>query len=292
MLLCCRAAWAIALVFLVQLSLQNSDGIRLMVSAEDNDPALRIELPDSASERGSINVLFPEHVTAVRRGSNAEQLYLFRPGRTGRATAWRAGGRALEYERDLAGGIRMLARASLEDDGVRFRYDFTNGSDADYDMITAVTDPRLTGSLHDVRLERTYVHHTSGFELLASETPDRVTMPIDRWLPARYLASYTWPVPAQRVERRADGISYYTRSRAVDAPFIATRSTGGGWVVASFTREAGNVWSNPELTCQHVDPQAALPARGRVVLEVKVLIIRGSLEDAFQRALRQRPSMP
>jgi hypothetical protein len=80
-------------------------------------------------------------------------------------------------------------------------------------------------------------------------------MPLDEWLPARYLASFTWPVPAQRVERRGDGIAYYNKSRAVDVPFIATLSTDSEWVIASFARELGNVWSNPELTCRHVDPQ-------------------------------------
>ena len=62
----------------------------------------------------------------------------------------------------------MLARATLEDHGVRFHYQFSNRSDVVFDMIYAVTDPRLTSVFHDVRLERTYVHHTEGFDLLAS----------------------------------------------------------------------------------------------------------------------------
>ena len=70
----------------------------------------------------------------------------------------------------------MLARATLEEDGVRFHYAFHNGSAVTYDMIYAVTDPRLTGMFHDVRLERTYVHHADGFALLAADTPSRLTM--------------------------------------------------------------------------------------------------------------------
>ena len=77
----------------------------------------------------------------------------------------------------------------------------------------------------------------------------------------------------------------------MDQPFIATLSTDRHWVVASFSRETGNVWSNPELTCQHVDPQAPLPPRGEATLEVKLLILRGSLDDALQRAIRQRSSL-
>src|SRR5882672_5052389 len=92
--------------------------------------------------------------------------------------------------------------------------------------------------------------------------------------------------PAKKVEKRDnDGITYYNKSRAVDEPFIATVSTDGKWVVASFTRTTGNVWSNPELTCQHVDPQASLAPNQRAVLDVKILIFQGSLDQALQKAI-------
>src|SRR5262249_14306620 len=124
-----------------------------------------------------------------------------------------------------------------------------------------------------------------------SETPTRLTMPINQWLPARYLASFRWPVPVQRIEHRDDGISYYNKSRAVDQPFIATVSSDGAWIVSSFSRETGNVWSNPELTCQHVDPQTSLRPGHQAVLEVKILILRGSLDEALRRAINQRESL-
>jgi hypothetical protein len=143
---------------------------------------------------------------------------------------------------------------------------------------------------HDVRLERTYVHRSDGFDLLAAGTPNRLTLPLDQWLPSRYLASFTWPVPAERIERR-DGVTYYNASRAVDEPFIATLSTDRKWVVASFAREVGNVWTNPELTCQHVDPQTSLAPGQQAILEVKILILHGSLDDALQRAVQQRNSL-
>jgi hypothetical protein len=53
----------------------------------------------------------------------------------------------------------------------------------------------------------------------------------------------------------------------------------------------GNVWSNPELTCQHVDPTTSLPAHGTAVVEVKILILRGRLEDALRRVIQQRDSL-
>jgi hypothetical protein len=51
-------------------------------------------------------------------------------------------------------------------------------------------------------------------------------MPLDEWLSAPYLASFTWSVPVQRVEHCDDGITYYNKSRAVDEPFVANQSEG------------------------------------------------------------------
>ena len=135
------------------------------------------------------------------------------------------------------------------------------------------------------------MHHADGFDLLAWVGPGRLTLPLDRWLPARVLASFTWPVASQRVEQRGDGITYYQKARAVDVPLLVTRSIDSEWFVASFAQAPGNIWSNPELTCQHVDPQAPLPPQQRVVLEVKMLVMRGSLDDALRLAIRQRAAM-
>jgi hypothetical protein len=272
-------------------SVRNSIGMQLRVAEENTYPTLRIVLPSHPTSDRAIEVIFPEHLTVRRRGStDAHQLFLFQPGQSGDRPLWRRSGRSLEYERNLPGVVHMLARATLEEDGVRFHFRLSNQSDVTYDLIWAPIDPRLTSVFHDVRLERTYVHHVDGFDLLASETPSRLTMPLNQWLPARYLASFTWPVPSQPVERR-DGITYYNKSRAVDVPFIATLSQDGRWVVASFTRNTGNVWSNPELTCQHVDPQAALSPGEEAILETKLLVVRGSLDDVFKMAMQQRDSL-
>ena len=273
-------------------TVRNASGLQLLVSPESIQPALRVVLPGHSTSDRSIEVLFPEHVTALKQGgTTAEHLYRFRPGTERERPVWRQDGPSLEYRRELPGDIRFLARATLEDDGVLFHYEFDNASRVGYDMIVAVTDPRLTGVFHDVRLERTYVHHPEGFELLAADMPDRLTMPLDRWLPARVLAAFTWPVPPQRVEKRDDGITYYHASRQVDVPFIATLSTDSSYVIASFAREPGNVWSNPELTCQHVDPQTSLAPGQRAALQVKMLVIRGSLGDALERAKRERGAL-
>ena len=269
-------------------ALQNKAGLRLLAVTDAGRPTLRVVLPGKPITDRSIEVLVPEHVTAVKEGSTtAEHLFLPGAGAPVERIAWRSVGHALEYNLQLLGPIAMLARATLEEDGIRFHYEFTNQSSIQYNMIYAVTDPRLTGSFHDVRMERTYVHHANGFDLLASDFPTRLTLPLDRWLPCRVLASFTWPVPTQRIEKRDDGITYYNKSRAVDIPLIVTLSTDNKWLVGSFARAPGNVWSNPELTCQHVDPQESLSPQERIVLEVKMLVMQGSLEDALREARRQ-----
>ena len=279
----------IALVAQEPMSLANSEGLRLSISETDTQPALTIALP-AESNRPAIKILFPEHVTAKKNGNaDAEHLYLFRPGLQGEKPRLKRSPDSFEYQREFSPGIHMLARATLQDDGVLFHYEFENRSDVDYTMITAITDPRMTGVFHDVRLERTYVHRKDGFALLAAETPDRLAMPLSEWLPSRYLASYTWPVPAQRVERRADGITYYNASQPVDVPLVATLSSDHKWVAASFTNMTGNVWSNPELTCQHVDPERPLPARAKAEWDVKILIFPGTLAQVLIKVGSQRP---
>jgi hypothetical protein len=279
----------IALVAQEPMSLANSEGLRLSISETDTQPALTIALP-AESNRPAIKILFPEHVTAKKNGNaDAEHLYLFRPGLQGEKPRWKRSPDSFEYQREFSPGIHMLARATLQDDGVLFHYEFENRSDVDYTMITAITDPRMTGVFHDVRLERTYVHRKDGFALLAAETPDRLAMPLSEWLPSRYLASYTWPVPAQGVERRADGITYYNASQPVDVPLVATLSSDHKWVAASFTNMTGNVWSNPELTCQHVDPERPLPARAKAEWDVKILIFPGTLAQVLIKVGSQRP---
>jgi len=273
-------------------AVQNASGMRLMVADENSYPTLRVVLPGHPESDSAIEVIFPEHVTVRQSGQNeGKHLFLFQPGQHADRPAWQKVGNSLRYELDFAGGLHMQATATLEEDGVLFRYQFENRSKVAYEMIYAPTDPRLTSIFHDVRLERTYVHHKDGFNLLASETPNRLTLPLNRWLPARYLASYTWPIPAKKVEKRDDDITYYNKSRPVDEPLVATLSSDNKWVVASFTRTTGNVWSNPELTCQHVDPQIPLAAGASAVMETKILVFQGSLNDVLKKVDAQRQSL-
>ena len=168
-----------------------------VIAVQKDFPLLKILLPGQpVSDRG-IEIEFPEHVTGLNEKTNkVEHLYLVTNGNNNKRTlpAWRVDGNALIYETELNGMIRMIATAHLEPNGLRYTYKFINHSNVSYLNFQAVTCVKLYSLFSDTLLRRTYVHHPDGFDLMASETPGRLTMPLQTWLPCRYLVSYTWPV--------------------------------------------------------------------------------------------------
>lgn len=266
---------------------RNLAGVEMKIDTAEKDPALSVTVPDGPPGDRSFKILLPEHVTVRPHGqTEASHLYIYAHDPASRTPKWKHVGNALQYESDF-GQIHFLARATLVKDGILFHYEFVNRGITDYDMATAITDPRFHAVFYDPRLERTYVHHKDGFALLASHTPERLTLPLPHWFPVRYLASYTAPIPSDLVQKRDDGITYRYNPDRVDAPMIATLSRDGAWVAASFSRDPGNVWTNPELTCQHVDPQVPLPHGGHSQYEMKILIFKGTLQDALRKVSTQ-----
>ncbi len=274
-------------------SITNRSGLTLRVAEEYADPTLWLSVPGEASGENAVLVLLPEHVTVRRHGADeAQHLYLWRPGRLGSPPKWTRADNALQYEAEFAPGIQFLARISLEPDGVLYHYEFVNRSDVDFDAVQAVTDPRMMSPLfHDVRLERTYAHDAQGFVLLALDMPERLTMPLDKWLPNRYRISYAWPVETARVQRQADGVTFLNASYKADEPVIATVSIDHAWIMATFSRNPGNLWTNPELTCQHADPGINLPRHSKGVAEEKTLLFRGTLADVLTKVREQRAAL-
>jgi hypothetical protein len=275
------------------LSVSNASGLTTRVANEYADPSLWLSVPYEASGQDAVLVLLPEHVTVRRRGtSEAEHLYLWRPEQSGSRPNWRKVRNVLQYETEFAPGIHFLAQVSVEPDGVLYHYEFVNRSDVDFDSVQAVTDPRMISPLfHDVRLERTYVHDAQGFGLLASDSPERLTMPLGQWLPNRYRISYAWPAEEIRVQKQADGITFLDASKRADEPVMATVSTDHRWIMATFSRNPGNLWTNPELTCQHADPEFALPRHSEGTVEEKTLFFRGTLQEVADKVRQQAPNL-
>jgi hypothetical protein len=72
---------------------------------------------------------------------------------------------------------------------------------------------------------------------------------------------------------------------------MATLSTDRHWIMATFSRNPGNLWTNPELTCQHADPEIALPRHSIGVLEEKTLFFSGILDDVADKVRLQRAAL-
>lgn len=267
-----------------ELFITQSTGLKVIVVRKDF-PLIKILLPDqSFSERG-IEIEFPEHVTGLNEKTNkVEHLYLVTNRNTNKGIlpTWRVDGNALIYETEFDSMIRMIATAHLESDGLRYTYKFINHSNVSYRNFQAVTCVKLYSFFSDTLLQRTYVHHSDGFDLMASETPERLTMPLQKWLPCRYLVSYNWPVAPRRIEKGEDSITRYNKSRKADKPFIATYSHDKTWIAATCTKETGNLWTNPERSCQHTDPSISLKAGQTKSLELKTFVIRDNLEQLLK----------
>ncbi len=263
-------------------ALAQSSELKVIVIRKDL-PLLKILLAGQpASDRG-IEIEFPEHVTGLNKRTNqVEHLYLVTNRNLKRTLPrWQIVGNTFRYETEFD-SIKMIATAYLEPDGLRCTYKFINRSNVSYQNLQAVTCVKLYSVFSDTLLQRTYVHHPEGFDFMASETPDRLSMPLQKWLPCRYLVSYNWPVEIKRIEKKEDSITRYNKSRKADKPFIATLSHDKKWVAATYTKETGNLWTNPERSCQHADPAINLNAGETKSLELKTFIINGDLEKLLK----------
>jgi hypothetical protein len=198
---------------------------------------------------------------------------------------WSRDGNALCYRMPTPSGATLSARAALDDEGVTIEYTFVNPDNIAYAEAEAPTCIKLYRPFTDVFLERTYVHHADGLDLLASETPGRLDENAEEWLPCRYIARCPNSVvaPPARVERGADGITRYHKLRMTDAPFLATVSDPAGWVAATHSLDSPDVWTNPARTCHHADPEVALGANASARLALKLYVLRGGVRDAWTR---------
>jgi hypothetical protein len=267
-------------------------GTQLIVSKPEV-PQIKILLPKQPQMDRGIEIEFPEHAFGrLRENKEVRRFFLMGSPRPEwqAQPQWKQERNAIAYTMAFKRGVTLSARADMEADGVRLTYVAKNNTDLDFEEFQAPTCVKLYSEFYDLFLERTYVHHSEGFDLLASETPERLTMTKAQWLPCRYLVPFTLPVvPAERrVEQKEDGITWRHKLRKVDAPLIATISHDGRWVAATHTFQTPNVWTNPERTCHHADPGAPLPPRGTVRFSLKVYVFKGALPDVWTKITRAR----
>lgn len=276
------------------LILRNRVGLEVRPIGDPNRPTIAISLPDTRGVNAVV-IELPEHAWR-RKVAGAEPEWFYRMYTSesrymGRAT-WIRKGDALRYSMELRTGIELAGTATLQSDGLLIEYEIGNPEDTAFVEVQAPTCIKLYRPFTDVFLERTYVHHADGLDLLASETPERLTRNAEEWLPCRYIvrSSQQTVPPQNRIERQADGITRYHKLRPADAPFIATGSSLPGWVAATHALSGPSVWTNPARTCHHTDVSASWPARSSAKLALKFYLFRGTVEDAWRRAAKQRQS--
>ena len=274
-----------------QLALSNRHGISVRPSRDEPAaPLLWIALP--GMEHPSVVIEMPEHAWGRPRGTTEQRWFyrMYSETRSLRPPArWTKQDGALICSLTSPAGVRLQTAVSVDDEGISVRHALENDRDVDYEEVQAPSCIKLYRPFADVFLERTYVHHPEGLDLLASETPARLQMNAEEWLPVRYIVRSAPPgVPSGKHKERLDNILRYNKLRLADAPFMATTSTPGGWVVASHTLEASSIFTNPARTCHHVDPSAVLKPRGEAILSLKVYVVRGTVEDAWRLVRKRR----
>ena len=261
-------------------------GVVIVPALDTPSPVLRISFPESDAD---IEIEMPEHI-----GGNSgvtgkrETLYFKTPGAKLPAYAWSRESSGVVCRMKLKNGIDVTATVTPDSDGIVISYDLHNHSKTDYELFTPTTCVRLHGDFKDVYLERTYVHHADGFELLASETPDRKEIPVDDWLPCRYRALYGWKLsPKFKPFEIKAGVRKYNKMKQLDLPVIATVSSDKQWIIATYTRKTGALWSNPGRTCHHADPSTVLPAGKERRVNLKVYIFKGELDELAEKVRLQ-----
>ncbi len=262
----------------------SSSGLRLEISGDPQRPLLALHLPGVAYR--SILIEMPEHAWWKEKADQEPvwfyKMYSTDPNLHGSVT-WSKTADTLSYRMETLSGFTLQSTAHLESDGVAITHTITNPSLQNIAEIQAPTCIKLYRPFNDVFLERTYVHHPNGIELIASETPERLTKNAEEWLPCRYIVRCgNSALPSQLIER-VDGITRYHKSKAADIAFIATESNPPGWIVATHGLDCPSVFTNPARTCQHADPQALSIAGGRAILRLKLYVSKGIMQDVYKR---------
>jgi hypothetical protein len=260
-------------------------GLRFERHGDPSRPALALFIPGQDAPAAIIEM--PEH--AWRKESRSgEQLWFYKMYTADDAfrgkVRWSKTNDTLSYSMETPSGFVLNARARLETDGVSINYDVLSPTRGPLATIMAPTCVKLYRPFTDVFLERTFVHHPKGLDLIASETPERLSMNAEEWLPIRYIVSVgEGTAGGQGRRERLEGVTRYFKSKAADVAFIATESQPKGWVAATHGLGCPSLFTNPARTCHHADPRVENVADGKAQLRLKVYMVRASLEELWRR---------
>lgn len=272
-------------------------GIQLAVIGERVCPQIKLLLPGEPLTNPGIEVEFPEAICATdAKTKKHEILYVikrrYKPGQIELpAHAWKRDTDRLSYRMRFDSDIEMLAEVILDEDGVRFHYELTNHGELAWSRVQPMTCVRLRDheSFADERLDRTWVHCDVGWELLASDRPDRHSLPLEDWRASRYQACFQ-PPPTRREVRhehsalREGDFTRYYKDRQLDASMMATVSVDGEWIVATASASKVDVWTHTEWTSHHSDPVVMdLPPGTTGNVDLKTFLLRGTRDELWKQ---------
>ncbi len=263
---------------------ETRSGLRLERFGNPQRPAVALFLPGVLDP--SVVIELPEHGwrKAVPDGQQEwfYKMYSSDPAVRGQVE-WAQSEDRLGFTMTTPSGYVLRSHATLQADGLDIVHEISHRSVLRHAAVEAVTCVKLYRPFTDVFLDRTYVHHAEGLDLIASETKGRTRKNAEEWLPCRYIASVgnNRGRGEYRVEQ-LDGITRYFKSKPTDVAFLATESTTGNWTAATFARDCDSIFTNPARTCHHVDPQASGISNGRAMLRLKVYLTKGRAQDAWR----------
>jgi hypothetical protein len=272
-----------------ELAVSSSSGLKLERFGDPQRPAVALWLPGFRHPAAVIEM--PEH--AWRKDKAADdpawfyKMYTSDPSLRGQVT-WSREDSALAYRMKTPSGFTMRSKAVLGADGVAITHEIDSPSGREMAVAQAPTCVKLYQPLTDVFLERTWVHHASGLELIASETPDRLAKNAEEWLPCRYIVRCGKDsAPPEKLVERIDGVTRYFKSRAADTAFIATESSPAGWIAATHGLDCPSLFTNPARTCHHADPEVRSVRNGTATLRLKVYLLKGTLREVWEQVARR-----
>ncbi|MBS1874112.1 MAG: hypothetical protein JSU00_12925 [Acidobacteria bacterium] len=257
-------------------------GLRMEQHGDPTRPAIAVFLPSQSAPAAVIEM--PEHAwRRVRENDSQAWFYkMYGPDSKEIKVTWASTPDTLSFRMEAAAGFTLNGGARLTGDRIAIQYEILSASEPRLAAVQAVTCVRLYRPFTDVFLERTFVHDELGLQPIAVATPERLAENAEEWLPCRYISNVGGRATPYKVEK-LDGVTRYFRPRPADAPFIATASDPAGWTACTFSPTANSVFTNPARTCHHADPISLSVQDGRASHGVTMLILRGSVADAWKR---------
>lgn len=258
-------------------------GLRLERFGNPQRPAVALFLPGIPDP--SVVIEMPEHAWRKAVPGGPQEWFYRRfssePEVKGQVK-WTQSADRLGFTMDTALGYILHSTARLQADGVEIAHEISHPSVKQHAAMQAVTCVKLYRPFTDVFLDRTYVHHAEGLDLIASETKGRTGKNAEEWLPCRYIARVGKNGLGEYRVEKLDGITRYFKAKPADVAFLATESPAGDWTAATFARGCGSVFTNPARTCHHTDPEIKDVSNGKASFRLKVFLVKGRARDAWR----------